>query len=143
MTSLLLVLHILSAAAWFGADLTLLIQSNTPTPQFWRGAIRIGRQLQTPAGILLLLTGVGLVLTDDETLGFDAPFITVGVAVIVIGAVMGARVLPSRYRRAADLLDAGDHAGHGAVARNLRSLGALDATLLAVAVIAMVGKWGA
>ncbi len=143
MNTALLVIHILSAAAWFGADLTLLVQSKTATADFWRTALGVGRRLQTPAAILLLLSGVGLVLTDDEIRGFDAPFITIGVAVIVIGAVMGSRVLPPRYRRAADLLDAGDHAGHGAVARNLRSLGTLEVALLAIAVIAMVGKWGA
>jgi hypothetical protein len=145
--NLLLLLHIAGVAAWLGANFVQLVLS----PRFARGpadvaatwarqTIFLGERYYTAAGGLIGVTGVLLVLDGDW--GWGSGFIWVGVAVIVIGAVMGVAFFAPLAKRQIAVLDSGDGPGATAVlVRRIIPLALLDTTLVLTAVLAMVDRW--
>jgi uncharacterized membrane protein len=150
MREFLLVLHILGAAVWIGAAVVSIIL--TPTVRrgsdvvaaFWlRTTVRFGTILYLPAALLVLITGVWLVI-DSDFYGFDAVFVSIGFAVVIIGALLGNLVFGPQGKKAAELHESG--AGEAQLApiyNRLAIFGALDFALLVLVVFAMVGRWGA
>lgn len=149
MTELLLFLHILGAAAWFGTNVAQVAltasfrrETSPATAAYLRGTVALGTRLYTPASVLVLLTGIGLVLASD-TYGFGAVFVIIGFLMVVAGTVLGTTVFGPQGRRAAALRDAGEEAGAVAVERRLAGFGMLDTLLLAFTIATMVWKLGA
>jgi hypothetical protein len=146
--TLLLALHITGVAAWLGANFVQLVL----TPRFdragataaaaWtRQTIWLGERYYNVAGGLIALTGVGLVFESDWSWG--SGFIWVGIAVLVVGGVLGAAHFAPRSKARLAALEAGDEAAAS------RALGAIvpaayvDTILVLTAVLAMVDKWQA
>lgn len=149
MSELLLFLHILGAATWFGTNLAQVALSasfrrepSAATASYLRGTVALGTRLYTPAAVLVLLTGIGMVLAGD-TYGFDSVFVNVGFLMVVVGTVLGMAVFAPLGRRAAALRDGGDDAGAAAVERRIAGFGALDTVLLALTIATMVWRLGA
>jgi hypothetical protein len=97
MGDVLLIVHILAAATWLGAGITvgfltprLRGAGNETAGAFMAAYERMGLVVFNPAGILVLLSGVVLVI--DGPWEFENAFVVIGSAVVVIGAVLGARV---------------------------------------------------
>lgn len=146
--TLLLALHITAVAAWLGANLVQLVL----TPRFARGpadiaaawtrqTIWLGERYYATAGGVIGITGVLLVL--DGGWSWSAGFVWVGIAVIVIGAVMGVALFaPLGHQRAA-ALESGDAAEADSAQRRIIPLAVLDTVLVLTAVLAMVERWQA
>lgn len=150
MTELLLVLHILGAATWLGANVALLFlgrRYSTAVGQVaaahWRSSGAMGKLVQTPAAIVILITGIALVLTDDGGVGFGSTFVSIGFAVIIVGAILGMVVFGPRSEQAAALHESGNTKEAATVVSRLFATATVDTALVVLAIAAMVGKWGA
>jgi uncharacterized membrane protein len=148
MRNTLLVLHILGVATWFGANMVLAfagpraVHASAETRRWWaetQGSM--ARVLYNIAGILVLLTGVGLVL-DSDFVSFSDTFVTVGFVAVIIGAVLGMAVFGPGTRKLASAIEAGDEATEKSLNGRLAVFGAVDSLVLVFAIAAMVGKWG-
>lgn len=144
----LLWLHILGAAAWFGASLTLVFGGNTFATEessaraaWYRMMERSGKLLISPAAILILVTGI--LLVTNGSYGFDAMFVSIGFLIVIVGSGLGMGFFGPKSREAAAALTNGDTATADSIIAKIRSVGILDLALLMFAVAAMVWKWGA
>jgi hypothetical protein len=144
--TLLLALHITGVAAWLGANFVQLVL----TPRFatagadaaaaWtRQTIWLGERYYNVAGAMIATTGVLLVLDGDWSWG--SGFIWVGIAVVVIGGVLGVAHFGPQAKARADALEAGDDASAQRALGRIVPAGVFDTVLILVAVLAMVDKW--
>ncbi len=147
MRTTLLVLHILAAASWFGANVTqgvvtphFVRAGGASAAQWWRATVRMGRVLYMPATIVVLVSGIFLVTSGPY--GFADLFVSIGFLAVILGAVLGMAVFAPRGRRAADLHESGDSALAAPVERSIAGFGAFDTVVVAVTIVAMVSKWG-
>ena len=148
MRQTLLVLHIIGVAAWLGGNLVLAfvgprIGSAEATTRVWwaetQGAM--ARVLYNIAGILVLVTGVGLVLQSDF-FEFSNMFVSLGFLAVIIGAVLGMVVFGPGSRALAAAIRDGDAEAERTVSARLTAFGVLDTLVVVVTIVAMVAKWG-
>ncbi len=137
-------LHVLFVIAWLGGGTVLLVLNarvRGGDPAFARAfAARVaplGQIYFAPLGGLTLLTGLWAVAAGDYS--FTAPFVLVGYAGIVLGAVLGARGSGGTTEAIAN---AASDAEVPALQRRLLLFSTLDVTLLTLVVAAMVFKPG-
>ena len=147
MYELLLWLHILAAASWFGTGVASMIGDrlmSTETAEaraaWYRVILRFGQIVYMPAAVLVLITGVLLVVNVGY--GFGSTFVSIGFAAVIIGAGLGMTVFGPRSREASAALDNGDTAGAESAIARMRQASVLDVLILAVTIAAMVGNWG-
>jgi hypothetical protein len=144
--TLLLALHITGVAAWLGANFVQLVLS----PRFARGpaavaaawtrqTVWLGERYYIAAGVVIGVTGVVLVLDGDWS--WSSGFIWVGIAVVVIGAVMGGAFFGPLAKQRAAALEAGDTPAADAAQGRIIPLAYLDTALVLIALLAMVDKW--
>ncbi|MFZ6005420.1 MAG: hypothetical protein ACOYXM_15975 [Actinomycetota bacterium] len=144
--NLLLAAHIAGVAAWLGANFVQLVLS----PRFARGSaavaaawtrqtIWLGERYYNVAGGVIAATGVLLVLDGDWSWG--SGFIWVGVAVVIVGGVMGVTLFAPLARRRADALESGDDVTATDAQARIIPLALLDTALVLLAVLAMVDRW--
>ncbi len=148
-SEMFLFLHIAAAGIWLGAN---IVQIAVPAlgrsegANFSAGWLRIGaklgRILYMPVGVLLLASGVGLVLTSEGVYEFSDLFVSIGFAVIIIGAVLGAAVFAPGGFKAAEAFERGDETTGRATTRRLSAFGALDTLLVLFAIIVMILRLG-
>ena len=149
MTELLLWLHILAAAAWFGTGVASaigdrLISSETSEARaaWYRIVLRFGQIVYTPAAVLVLITGVLLVI-DIPAYGFGSTFVSIGFLAVIVGAGLGMAVFGPKSREAAAALDNGDTTGAATAIARIRQASLIDLLVLTVTIAAMVWNWGA
>jgi len=148
MREVLLILHIVAAAAWLGANgaqfliVPRMMRSGNQAAEAWMTTfVRLGRVYYTPAAIVVLATGVGLVL-DSSLYDFENMFVVVGVLMVVVGGALFGAVYAPQGRLAADAYRSGDtSAGQAQTARIIR-IGTMETVLLVLTVAAMVYRWG-
>ena len=150
MFEVLLFVHILGVAAWFGANLVRafaqphMSRAGDATAASWhRATVSMGRVIHTPAAIAVFVTGFGLVGLSDGLYEMTAPFVVVGIIVVVLGAVLAMSVLGPNGKRIASAYDAGDRDVAQAVVRRSNLVGWVDTVLLAFTTLVMVLRWGA
>lgn len=150
MFEILLFVHLLGVAAWFGANLARafaggpMSKADPATAATWhRATVSMGRVIHTPAAIAVFITGFGLVGLSEGVYEMTAPFVVVGIVVVVVGAVLAMSVLGPNGRRIASAYEAGDSALAETVARRSALVGWIDTALLAFATLVMVLRWGA
>ena len=150
MFEILLFVHILGVAAWFGANLVRefargpMSKADPGTAATWhRATVSMGRVIHTPAAIAVFITGFGLVGLSEGAYGMTAPFVVVGIIVVVLGAVLAMSVLGPNGRRIASAYEEGDNALAETVARRSSVIGWVDTLLLVFATLVMVLRWGA
>ncbi|HRW39063.1 MAG: hypothetical protein KDB04_06775 [Acidimicrobiales bacterium] len=142
--NILLLVHIASAAAWLGANLTQLVL----TPWFARrgGEVAgswfeatglLAKRYYNLAGLLLGLTGVLLVI--ELGYAWSSGFVAVGITVIAIGAVLGIGF----FAPTGDRLAESARAGGPVDAQRYLQVAALDTVLVLTAILAMVSRWKA
>lgn len=149
MQSLLLVLHIIGVSAWLGTSIAQFAgrsrfdaAGGQTAATWWDTTVRFGQVVYTPAGVLVLLTGVGLVLSSDGGYSFSDMFVSVGFLVIIAGIVLGVAVFGPKGRLAAESYRQGDASAARAQVALISRFGVLDTLLVLVAIVAMVMKWG-
>ncbi len=150
MQTFLLFLHVLGAATWFGASFAATVMSaryrqveGPAASTFHRAIADLGLRAQTPAAVLLLVTGIFLVLGSNDAYAFESGFVVIGFIAIVIGAVLGSRFFGPLSTRSAELHEAGDPVGARVVQTRLGTIALFDLALLALTIAAMVWRWGA
>lgn len=141
---ILLVLHIAGAGAWLGAN---LVQAVVPPAAarlgiaalagWYRLTSVLARRLYIPAAILILVTGVLLVL-ENEAYGFGSTFVAIGMAMIVIGAVLGAVVFGPGGDAAAAAVESGDESRIRSAVARVTTFGLVDTLLVLVTITVMV-----
>jgi ascorbate-specific PTS system EIIC-type component UlaA len=145
----LLVLHIIGVAIWLGANGVLAFAGPRaagagPEVRSWwadtQGAM--ARVLYNAAGVLVLLTGIGLVLQSDEVYRFSDTFVSIGFLAVIVGAGLGMGVFGPGTRRLSDAIRSNDGEAERQVSSRLQAFGILDTLVLVVTIVAMVGKWG-
>jgi hypothetical protein len=94
-----------------------------------------------PVGIVVLITGVGMVLIGDDFSFADA-FVGIGFTMVVIGALLGKFVFEPGSNRAAEAIESGDKGAIRAAAGRLAAFGTVDTLLLVFAITAMVLRLG-
>ena len=148
MYKLLLTLHILAAGTWIGANVVQLVTNNRMTAKggsdaaSWHQTVAWwGRVIYSPAAVVLLATGIGLVI--DVGYDWGSTFISIGFVAIIGGAAIGITKLAKGSERAAAAFSAGDDAAGQAEIHKNRPWQAIDMALLLLAVVAMVYAWGA
>ncbi len=145
MEEVLLWIHILASAAWIGAAVAVLflaprMASNAVAGQaFSTQWVEMGRKLFTPAAIVALATGIGLVIV--ESYSFGTAFVSIGFLMVIVGGVLGARVYAPMGRKIAAAHESGEETA-GLYAR-MRTLGLAELALLAFTVYAMATRLGA
>jgi len=149
MSDVLLIIHILAAAAWFGANMVQFFMASrmgtadTATAAVWqRSIVALGTRLYAPAAIVALVSGFGLVGTSDGAYAYSDPFVAVGIVMVAIGAVLGVRFFGPQAEKAAAAYDSDDRSGGDAIVGRVGKVGAIDSVLLIATVAAMVMKWG-
>jgi uncharacterized membrane protein len=149
MVETLLIIHILAAAAWIGGGLLngyigpKMAQAGGETALNWLGAVVLAASRYfIPAGTVTLLSGVGLVLVDDAY-DWSAPFVWIGIAVVVVVLGLVSTVLAPSGKRALAAARAGDFPTVGLNARKAALTGRVAVILLILTEIAMVLRLGA
>jgi hypothetical protein len=144
----LLVVHLASVAAWLGANFVQLFLApwfaKRPVAEHaaWVDASRLlGQRYYNVAGAVIGVSGVLLVV--ETSYNFSAGFVAVGIAVIVIGALLGIFAFTRLAERQAEALRNGDPATAGALGNRIAALAVLDTALVVTAVVTMVAKWQA
>ncbi len=148
MRDFLLVIHILAVGTWIGANVTQFVvtpklrdQGGAAAAAWMASVVRMGRLLYTPAAIVILLTGIGLVL-DSDLYEFEHVFVVLGVLTVIVGGVFGARIFGPKGDQAAQAFGGGDDATGVAVVNSTVPFALIDTALILVTVVAMVGRWG-
>lgn len=148
MYQFLLFLHIAAAAIWIGATVRQfaeapLVRTGQPVVRalWYRNQVAMGTRLFAPAAVVVLISGIWMVVSNDAV-GFGTPFVSIGFAAVIFGAAVGPTVFGKRGEAAAAKLDEGDVTGAEAIAKSTRPIELLDLTILLVTLAAMVWKWG-
>jgi len=147
MNDLLLIIHILAAAAWIGGGLL----NGFVAPRIARSGIdgaslawaRVAAQAGTlffnPAGILTALSGIGLVIVSD-VYDWSDTFVSIGLAVVIAAALIAAFVHRPGGERIIAALESGDQVAAAADGKRAAIWGVVTIVLLIVAVVVMVLK---
>ena len=90
MREILLIIHILGAGTWLGANVTqavvtpkLRAQGGIAAAAWMKSIAMMGRVLYTPAAIIILVTGFWMVL-DSDVYDFEQAFVVIGIVAVVI-----------------------------------------------------------
>lgn len=141
------VIHILAVAVWFGGILALSFASSTlagadaATRRWFADAqLAVGRVVFSVAGVLTFVTGIWLTL--DRNISMGSTFVTIGFAVVIVGTILGMAVYAPACKQLVAAIDAGDGEAEAAASKKLMTTNAVNAILLLVAVVSMVGAWG-
>lgn len=141
-----LVVHIAGVAAWLGANFVQLFLApwfaRRPAVEYaaWIDASRLlGQRYYNVAGGVIGTTGVLLVIETGYE--WSAGFVGVGIAVIIVGAVLGIFAFAPLAARQAEAVRGGDGATARSLAGRVTSLALLDTILVLTAVSAMVVRW--
>jgi uncharacterized membrane protein len=148
MHTTLLIVHVLAAASWLGAGVSVALLSSMAARQAeatGEGLAvsfgKIGNLLFMPAGIIVLITGVVLVL--DSPWKFTNLFVIIGIIAVVNGAVFGARVSGPMTKSLQEAHQASDVPKLRALYARFGMLVLVDAGVVVVALIGMILKLGA
>ncbi len=150
MSDILLTLHIIAAGTWIGANVVQLVSANrfaaaggAAAASWFETVAWWGKGLYSPAAVVLLATGVALVL-DSSFYEFSNAFVSIGFLAVIAGAVIGITKIAKGSGKAGAAFAAGDDPGGVATFKQqVMPWAVLDSLILVVAVLAMVGKWGA
>ena len=141
---IMLVLHIAGAGAWLGGNVLQAMvpgmaarQSVEAAAGWYRVAAELSKRLYMPAAILVLVTGIVLVLQDDSY-SFGSLFVTIGFAMIVIGALFGIFIFDPGSKAAAEAVESGQESRVKAAVKRLATFGTIDTLLLLFTITAMV-----
>jgi uncharacterized membrane protein len=142
----LIFFHILGAAGWIGGGLhgwfsyTQIAKSSSTSGKALATLTGAADRYFGPVAVLTLLTGIGLVWTQDPWRWNDT-FVLIGIGVFVFSAVYQPLVASKTEKRLLDAVDAGDDIGLALNASH--RVFAVDMAVVLVALWAMVVKLGA
>ena len=146
--NILLWLHIAAAGGWLGANLVQLsvgrrlARAGGEIAAAWFDtATLLAQRYYNVVGTLLGVTGVLLVLHGGYA--WTTPFVMLGLATLVVGALLGIVHFAPTGRRLAAAARAGEDAAASSTFRAYALGAVVDTTLVLVTMLAMVSRWGA
>ena len=140
--------HICAVILWVGGSVMFLVltaRMNNDDPavvaKIAEDSVWLGNRYYTPVAIVTLIAGVWMVITSG--MGFEHLWITIGIAVVVISAVLGM----AYYAKAGKAIAEGARTGTltdetRAKLAQIRTVARVETALLFFAVYAMVTKLG-
>lgn len=141
---ILLVLHIVGAGTWLGAN---VVQAIVPPAAARIGAATLAgwyrvtsvfsKRLYMPAALLILITGIALVIESD-VYGFGSTFVTIGFGMIILGALFGILIFDPGGERAAEAVESEDQGKIRSAVSRLTAWGLVDTLLLLFTITVMV-----
>lgn len=141
---ILLILHIAGAGTWLGANVVQAVvpraaaKAGTATLAGWyRITSVLAKRLYIPAALVILISGILMVL-DSDAYGFGSTFVTIGFAMIVVGAVLGSVVFGPGGEAAAAAVESEDLSTIRRAVAKLTTWGLVDTLLLLFTISAMV-----
>jgi uncharacterized membrane protein len=148
--TILLSFHIVFVAAWLGANVVQLLLS----PRFdkvggagnleWNRQIEwLGKRFYAVVGMLVLLTGVGLVLLESTPWEWSDGFVGLGIGVVVLAAILGAAVFSPLQAKRIAAIESGDTTAARQLMGRIVAFGVFDSALVVLTILAMVHKWAA
>ncbi len=147
MRTALLTVHVAAIAAWLGGNFAQLMllpmfeRSGHAGAALWHHASgRMAKVYYSVAGVMIALTGIGLV--QDGPYSFQDGFVSIGLTVVVIGGILGVVFFGPQARAAKAAHDARDATAAAAARRRIVMGALLDTALVLFAVWAMVKKIG-
>lgn len=150
MQDVLLIVHILAAALWFGGSVMNGVinrkvgaaGSTEASAKLARAEVPLGLQFYMPMAVLTLLSGVGLVLVSDDVYSFADPFVSIGFLAIIVSAILGPVKFQPLSERMAEGFESGNlDAAHAAV-KEITMWSTVGTLLLLAAIVVMVLKPG-
>lgn len=148
MSETLLIIHVLSAAAWIGGSFLLgfagprMGKAGGPAAGAWVGVvIEAIPKYFVPAAVLTLLSGITIVATEEQWDWAD-PFVGIGMTVVVVALGIALLNNAPGLRAMLRAAQAGDTPALAASARRVTRGGATIAILLVLTEIAMVLRFG-
>lgn len=149
MNETVLIIHILSAAAWIGGSMLLGIvapkmgRAGGPAAGAWIGVVlEVVPRFFIPAAVLTLASGATLVLIEDAWAWSDA-FVGIGIAIVVVALAIALLNNVPSLKRMASAAASGDMPTVAVNARKVKVGGSTITLLLIAAEIAMVLRLGA
>ncbi len=145
---LLLFVHVLAAAAWFGAALLLLLIVELSARAGDRAGVlklgeyedRLASLLFIPAGLIVLASGIALVFDGPWSWGDDG-WVIAGLVLFAAIFVLGIAVIVPAGKKLKELaMSAAPETELDAQIRKLRTLSIVDVGLLTVAIFFMTVK---
>lgn len=143
---ILLILHIVGAGTWLGANVVQAVvppaaaKVGSATLAGWyRLTSMLARRLYIPAALVILITGVLLVMNSDAY-GFGSTFVTIGFAMLVVGAILGSVVFGPGGEAAAAAVESEDESMIRRAVAKLTTWGLVDTLLLLFTIAVMVLK---
>ena len=148
MENALLIVHILAAAAWFGANVVQFVvgprmkKADSAVAASWqRMLVSMGMSLYAPAAVLIFITGFGLVGMIPGSSVSDT-FVIIGIAMVVLSAVLGIRFFGPQGEKTAAAYESGDRAAAEAIIGKTLPVALVDSALLVFTIAVMVLKLG-
>jgi uncharacterized membrane protein len=142
MGELLLTIHILAAAAWIGGGLYATFSASTLAGSMGLKPVMlvedsVSTKFFGASVALVLLSGIGLVITSDQ-FGWTNAFVLIGIAAIVLDGVIEGVIFSPRVKR----LTEADEPSMTEFRSILRTSSVLHMAILFFTVWAMVAKLG-
>lgn len=146
-TDLLLFVHVSAVVVWLGGGVMFQVLARRTTRNADAEAVArvaeqtnwVGRFYFTPAAVVTLLAGLGLVL--ESGIGFDHLWVLIGLTAVVVSAVLGMAFFGPQSRSLAEEVRArGLDDGVGARLRRIVLVSQIELVILFVAVFAMTVK---
>lgn len=149
MSETLLIVHILSAAAWLGGSFLLgfagprMGRAGGPAAGAWVGVVLEAiPKFFLPAALLTLASGITIVATEEQWNWAD-PFVGIGITVVVVALAIALLNNAPGLRAMLKAAQAGDMPTVAANAKKVTLGGATIALLLVLTEIFMVLRLGA
>ena len=148
MRDTMLFLHILGAATWFGASLTIFIVVPRMRAAGHKGAgpfmgvyEKTSNMIYAPAAVLLLVTGVWLVI-DSSFWDWDQAFVSIGFLAVIVRGGLSAMQFGPLAEKAALASTGGDAGGVQAAPQRTTLFTLVDTGIVVITLVGMVAKWG-
>ncbi len=134
-----------AVAAWLGANILQFViaprlrRAGSAAAFTWSEIARfLGQRYYNLVGIVLGASGVLLVLDGDWRW---RGFVFVGIATIVVGAILGIALFEPLLKKEAAAIEAGNTAELTRIRHNITSVATLDTVLLLITMLAMIDRW--
>ena len=147
---LLLSLHILSMATWFGSSLAIVAMAfmslRTGPEEFGAFTVRASKwagRAHPAAGVLILLTGFGLI-GDSDVYGFGDTFVILGLIGLVLAMGIGGALIGRTAEGIVSRIETGSMTAEELTAdgRKILLWARVELVILVLVVVDMVAKPG-
>ena len=147
--NVLLVLHLLAMAVWFGANVAIGVTHGRAVGASneiigWLAGVQrmVSMRIKSAAFLVLFVTGMGLVGMSEKIFKMSDPFVSVGFFAIILGGALGGMVYAPGSRAVEAAAKDGDAAAIKRHNDKMGLVGMVESLVVVITVLFMVFKWG-